>query len=128
MSSSRPEPVLDAAKIAGAVSGAVTGLGGLLVLIGYTSEEAVRSWAVAAGGAVTGVGTLIAVVLPIITAIGARGQVTPLADPRTVDGATLTPAAQPADELAARIAAMLDRLDEDARPLEDQARAATGGS
>lgn len=127
MSSSRPEPVLDAAKIAGAVSGAVTGIGGLLVLLGYAGDDDVRSWAVAAGGAVTGIGALIATVLPIITALGARGQVTPNSDPKTVDGAPLTPAAQPADELAARIAAVLDHLDDDRLPIEAQARAVVGG-
>lgn len=126
MSSSRPEPVMDAAKIAGTVSGAVTGVGGLLVLFGYATTEDVRSWAVAAGGAVTGIGALLAAVLPIITAIGARGQVTPLADPKTVDGAALTPD-RPSAELAAQIAALLDHLDEDARPVETQARAAIVG-
>ena len=81
----RPEEVVGAAKLAAAVSGAVSGLGGLLVLAGYATSEEVKSWAVAAGAAVIGVGALLGVVMPVITALRARERVTPLKDPR--DGA-----------------------------------------
>lgn len=85
----RPEPVLDAAKLAAAVSGAVTGIGGLLVLAGYATTDEVKEWAVAAGAAVVGVGALLGVVLPVITALRARDRVTPVADPRDVEGRPL---------------------------------------
>lgn len=94
----RPEPVLDAAKLAAAVSGTVLAIGAMLVLVGWVTADQVQSWAVIAGGIVTAIGTLIAVAMPIITALGARAQVTPLANPQSVDGAplTATPAAAPA--------------------------------
>jgi len=85
MSTKRPEPVLDAAKLASALSGAVLGVGGLLVLAGVATTEEIKAWAVAAGAAVMGVGALLGVVMPIITALRAREWVTPLTDPR--DGA-----------------------------------------
>lgn len=92
----RPEPVLDAAKLAAAVSGTVLAVGALLVLIGWATADQVKSWAVIAGGIVTAIGTLMAVAMPIITAIGARAQVTPLAEPRSVDGVPLVTSAAPA--------------------------------
>jgi hypothetical protein len=85
----RPEPVLDAAKVAAAVSGTVLAIGTAFVLIGWATADQVQSWAVIAGGIVTAIGALIAVVLPIITAYGARAQVTPLADPRGMQGQVL---------------------------------------
>jgi hypothetical protein len=91
----RPEPVLDAAKIAAAVSGTVLAIGTAFVLIGWATADQVQSWAVIAGGIVTAVGALIAVVLPIITAYGARAQVTPLAAPVSVEGVPLITSAAP---------------------------------
>lgn len=85
----RPEPVLDAAKIAAAVSGTVTAIGAILVVVGWATSDQVQSWAVIAGGVVTAVGTLVTVVMPVITAYGARAQVTPLAAPVGVDGVPL---------------------------------------
>lgn len=84
-STKRPEEVLNAAKLAAAVSGAVTGVGALLVLAGYATTEQIREWAVASGAAVVAVGALLGAVMPIITALRARERVTPLSDPR--DGA-----------------------------------------
>lgn len=87
--STRPEPVLDAAKLAAAVSGAVTSIGGLLVVAGLVTSEEVRAWATAAGAAVVAVGALLGAVLPVITALRARDRVTPLADPRAANGQPL---------------------------------------
>lgn len=95
----RPEPVMDAAKLAAAVSGAVTAIGTAFVLVGWTTADTVNNWAVVAGGIVTAVGTLITVALPIITAVGARAQVTPLAAPVGMDGVPLITAAA-ADQVA----------------------------
>jgi len=94
-STDRPEPVLDAAKLAAAVSGVVLAVGAALVLVGWATTDQIKSWSVIAGGAVTAIGTLLAVVMPIITALGARAQVTPLAAPQGVDGAPLVADAQP---------------------------------
>jgi hypothetical protein len=99
-SSTRPEPVLDAAKIAAAVSGTVTAVGAVFVIVGWATSEQVQSWAVIAGGIVTALGTLVSIVLPIITALGARAQVTPLAAPVGVDGVPL-------------VAALLEYLDDE---------------
>lgn len=98
-SSGRPEPVLDAAKLAAAVSGTVLSLGALLVLVGWATADQVQSWAVIAGGIVTSIGALLAVAMPLITALGARAQVTPLAAPVSVQGLPLVTAAPaaPAD-------------------------------
>jgi hypothetical protein len=85
----RPEPVLDAAKLAGAVSGIVLSVGTVFVLVGWVTADEVQNWAVIAGGIVMSIGTLLAIVLPIITALGARAQVTPLAAPVSVDGVPL---------------------------------------
>lgn len=102
----RPEPVMDAAKLAAAVSGAVTAIGTIFVLVGWTTADTVNNWAVVAGGIVTAIGTMITVALPIITALGARAQVTPLTAPVGMDGvplitavAALAPAAPAANHV-----------------------------
>lgn len=99
----RPEPVLDAAKAAAAVSGAVLAIGAALVLVGWATAEQVQNWAVIAGGIVTAVGALIAVVLPVITAYGARAQVTPLAAPVSVEGVQLVASSGSLPALAAAL-------------------------
>jgi hypothetical protein len=88
----RPEPVVNFAKLASAVSGAVVALGAMFVLVGWASADQVQQWAVIAGGIVTAVGAVLAAVLPIGAASAARAQVTPLASPRAVDGAPMVPA------------------------------------
>ena len=85
----RPEPVLDAAKIASAVSGTVGAIGAAFVLIGWATGEQVQSWVVVTGGIVSAVGTLVAVVAPIVAAYRARAEVTPLESPRNDDGVPL---------------------------------------
>lgn len=87
----RPEPVLQAARLAGAVSGLVTAGGATFVLLGWATGPQVTQWAVICGGIVTAVGALLAAALPLITARGARKQVTPLTDPRDADGVRLVP-------------------------------------
>lgn len=90
----RPEPVLSAAKLAGAISGAVLAVGGLLKLLGVVVPGSydLRALADSAGTAVLAVGTAWAVVGPWLTArIGARDKVTPITDPRSAAGERLTP-------------------------------------
>lgn len=94
-STGRPEPVLDAAKLAAAVSGTVLAVGAAFVVVGWVTADQVQNWAVIAGGIVTAVGTLLAVAMPIITALGARAQVTPLAAPVSVQGVPLVATAVP---------------------------------
>jgi hypothetical protein len=91
----RPEPVLEAAQLAGRISGLILAVGACFVILGWASPQQVQTWAVAVGGVVTALGGLLAYVLPVILAKGARAQVTPLESPRTVDGTPLVPA--PAD-------------------------------
>lgn len=71
------EPVMNAAKVAAAVAGVVTAAGAAFVLIGWATTDQVQAWSVAAGGIVSAVGALLAVVMPLVTAWGARAQVTP---------------------------------------------------
>lgn len=97
----RPEPVLDAAKVAAAVSGLVTAIGAALVLIGWTTPDQVEQWSVVGGGIVLAVAAVLAVVMPLATAWQARGKVTPLADPRDSSGAPLAPAVDPPGQHAA---------------------------
>lgn len=86
----RPEPVLDAAKLGGAVSAAIVGVGGLIVLIftGVTVEDVSR-WALAAGTAVTALASLGVYVAPVLSGLRARAKVTPLESPRNADGVPL---------------------------------------
>lgn len=100
--SDRPEPVLDAAKLAAAVSGVVLSIGTVFVVVGWVTADEVQNWAVIGGGIVMSVGTLLAIVMPIITALGARAQVTPLAAPVSVEGVPLITSAAPPVVPAAR--------------------------
>ena len=88
----QPEPVMDAAKAAAAVAGVVTAVGAGFVLVGWATTDQVQQWAVVAGGIVSAVGALLSVAMPLITARGARAQVTPLASPRDYQGTELVPA------------------------------------
>lgn len=85
----RPEPVVNFAKLAAAAVGVVQAVGVVFVMLGWASGDQVQQWAVAAGAIVMAVGTLLAVVLPVAAAYAARAQVTPLASPRSVDGQPL---------------------------------------
>lgn len=87
----RPEPVVNAAKLASAVSGVVLAVGVALVAVGITTQEEVENWATIAGAIVTAAGTLVAIVLPYIQALKARAEVTPKDDPVNDEGVPLVP-------------------------------------
>lgn len=88
----RPEPVTDAGKVAGTISGVITALAGLAVVVGLASAEEANALAVAISGVVMAVAALAAVVVPIWKSYQARNAVTPLADPRDEAGNELVPA------------------------------------
>jgi hypothetical protein len=87
----RPEPVLDAAKLAGLVSALVVALLGIIALVVAgnvlgdmtTLSNAISSVIVAASA-------LVAYLTPVWQARKARSKVTPLADPRDALGRALT--------------------------------------
>lgn len=90
----RPEPVMKAATLAGAISGTILTVGGLMKLATpwVPSDYALQPLADQASNAVISVGMVWAIVGPWITArIKARDKVTPLADPRDVTGHSLVP-------------------------------------
>jgi hypothetical protein len=90
----RPEPVLDAARLAGAISGLILGIGGLLKLTGplIPADYDLQPLADQASDAVLAVGVTWVLIGPWLTArIGARDKVTPLTDPRSTSGAPLVP-------------------------------------
>ena len=89
----RPEPVTDAAGVASAITGLVTGVGGMLVLAGLISAAEANSLGIALTAAYSAVATLVGVILPIYKARQARNKVTPLADPKDNSGNALVPAA-----------------------------------
>lgn len=84
----RPEPVTNAAKLAGAIAAVVLAVGGLLRAVDLLPVGVdVEDLAQRASDAVLAVGVAWAVVGPWVTArIGARDKVTPLADPRDAIG------------------------------------------
>lgn len=94
---SRPEPVMDAARLASAVSGLVVAVGAILVILGITTQDDVQNWASIAGGIVTALGTVVAVVMPMWQAYRARPLVTPLSDPQDNAGRELIPLGPPRD-------------------------------
>jgi hypothetical protein len=90
----RPEPVLDAARVAGVVSAVILSIGGLLKLVGIVvpDDYDLQPLADQASSAVLAIAGAWALVGPWITArIRARDRVTPLADPRDAYGRRLTP-------------------------------------
>jgi hypothetical protein len=93
MAESRPEPVVDAGKVAGAIAGVVTAIFSVLVVVGVVKQEDADTWLFVLstfGGAVA---TLVAAALPIYQAYQARKKVTPLSDPENEEGVALVPAA-----------------------------------
>lgn len=86
---SRPEPVMDAAKITAALSGLVTAVGSAVILGGVATATKVQEWTVVSDAIVAALVTLLSIVLPLVTAKGARAQVTPLSQPQGVDNAPL---------------------------------------
>lgn len=91
---SRPEPVLNAAKIAGALAGVILAIGGLLRLIGVVDigDAELQRVADDASSVVLTVGVLWATVGPwVLARWRARPRVTPLSDPRDARGRRLVP-------------------------------------
>lgn len=90
----RPEPVTNAAKLAGVISGVVLSVGALMKLATpwVPSDYDLQQLADQAGNAVLSIGVFWSVVGPWITArVKARDKVTPLDDPRDSIGRTLVP-------------------------------------
>lgn len=82
----RPEPVMKAARQAQAVAGLVALITTALGTYGAATGQ---QWAIAASAIVAAITTGLAGTMPSITASGARAQVTPVADPRAMDGSPL---------------------------------------
>lgn len=90
----RPEPVMNAAKLAGAISGVILSVGALLKLVTpwVPTDYDLRPLADQASNAVLSIGVAWALVGPWITArVKARDKVTPLTDPRDNTGRPLVP-------------------------------------
>lgn len=90
-SQKRPEPVLDAAALAGTIAALIVALGGLLKAVRWLPVEAdVQAVADEASRVVLAVAALWSFGGPLLVArLRARDKVTPLADPRTSDGRPL---------------------------------------
>lgn len=88
----RPQPVLDAAKLGGLVSAAVTTVGGAVFLIaaGVTSDS-VGAVGTAVGLAVTALVALVVYVVSGVQGRKASAKVTPLTDPQDDRGVALVP-------------------------------------
>ena len=92
MTVSRPEPVLDAAKLPAAAAGLVAAIGAITTLVGWTTADQIQSVTVLIGGLITALATLVATAAPILAAYKARAKVTPLSDPRSRSGVALVEA------------------------------------
>ncbi|HEX8321684.1 hypothetical protein [Longimicrobium sp.] len=93
-SGKRPEPVLNAAKVAGAISGVILSIGGVLRLLGVLIpvDYDLQALADQSSAAVLAVGVAWSLVGPwIVARIRARDRVTPLTDPRDATGRPLVP-------------------------------------
>lgn len=94
----RPEPVLDAARVAGVISGVILAIGGLLKVLGVTISEDYDLDAIAsqAGNVVLALAAAWSLIGPwLLARLRARDKVTPLADPRDTLGRKLTPIEEP---------------------------------
>lgn len=90
----RPEPVLDAARVAGVISGLILSVGGVLKLLGWLipSDYDLDTLAADAGNAVLAIGAAWSLVGPwVIARLRARDLVTPLSSPRDALGRELIP-------------------------------------
>jgi hypothetical protein len=87
----RPEPVMDAAGLAGAIAGAIVAVGGLLRAVRLLPVEIdVQVVADEASRVVFALAALWAFGGPLLVArLRARDKVTPLVDPRAADGRPL---------------------------------------
>lgn len=94
----RPEPVTRAGVIAGAVSALIITIGGLARALGWLTDDLdVHAVARQASDLILGVGVLWTTLAPFVLALWARSKVTPLADPRDVDGTALVVASERLD-------------------------------
>lgn len=104
MSDDRPNPLSEAASKVGVAWSAAGGIVSALVAFGALTAaqgDAVTAAGQAAEGTVTALGTVLAGVLPLIagvvasfrTASAGKDKVTPVDDPRSVDGRPLVPGA-----------------------------------
>lgn len=107
----RPNPLGVAASKVGVAWSAASAVIGALVTFGVLSTaqgEAITLAGAEAQNTVTAVGAVVGGILPLIagvvasfrTASAGREAVTPVADPRTVDGIPLVPALPPGAEVA----------------------------
>lgn len=87
----RPEPVLNAAVLAGEVAAAIVAIGMVLRALGLLSSDVdLQQLSVLVSNVVLTVGAVWATVGPYLTArYRARNRVTPLADPRDAHGRPL---------------------------------------
>jgi len=86
---SRPEPVVDEGKIAGAIAGAIVAVVAVVLLVIRGQASDLSALQVALQGALSAVMAAAAVIVPVWRAYRARRKVTPLADPRDDDGTPL---------------------------------------
>jgi hypothetical protein len=82
----RPEPVLDAARVAGLAAAFVIGVLGVVMLIITGQATDLGRLELAVNGLLTAGAALFAYLAPVWQARKARDQVTPLEDPRDADG------------------------------------------
>jgi hypothetical protein len=90
----RPEPVMNAARQAGAIAAVILAVGGLLKLLGIVvlADDDLQRLADQSSQAVLAIAGAWALVGPWITArLRARDRVTPLRDPRDASGRRLVP-------------------------------------
>lgn len=90
--SNRPEPVLNEAKIAATVTGVLTGLLSIAVVLGFIQQVDTNALIDAVVAIVGGLVTVINFLAPIVRARRARALVTPLVNPRDDSGASLVAA------------------------------------
>lgn len=88
----RPEPVVDEGRIAAAIAGVVVAVLGLVLLVVRGQAGDLTALELAVQGTVTAGMAAAAAIAPIWRAYRARAKVTPLEDPRDVDGEKLVPA------------------------------------
>lgn len=87
----RPEPVLDAAKLAGALSALVVAVVGLVLLIVAGRAADLDALTSALNGIGLAIAAVVAYLAPVWQARKARAKVTPLTDPRDAVGDQLVP-------------------------------------
>lgn len=86
----RPEPVLNAAVIAGAVAAVIIAVGGLLRVLGWSADTDFQQVAESASNIIFALAAAWSLVGPwILAKFRARPKVTPLADPRDALGRKL---------------------------------------